>query len=323
MLFQQKMDKRAYTRVGLWIIFGLSTLGYLLGYLGNLSWSLDLLAHFRMLYCTTMAACVSVAWLMRYWRTGLSMLAICIIPITGLWPYVIDWSQPGQDWKLHILHHNLNHVTADKQAFLQHLNASEADLVFIQEYDAALAEILDQGLEHHEVMLAQPRHDAFGIAVLRHKQSKLPQETRFEWLPSPSSQAQVSAIAVSTRMSDSELTILSLHALPPISESYAATRDQQISDAGLWLSQRQGDKVLVGDLNATPWCAPFRKLKEMGFLDTAVGRGWKPTWPASLGPFGIPIDHCLVSSDRLISQRELGPSFDSDHRSVSIYLRHH
>ena len=54
--------------------------------------------------------------------------------------------------------------------------------------------------------------------------------------------------------------------------------------------------------------------------DGRRGFGIKATWPSILGPFGIPIDHCLVSDDVIVEDFRLGPSAGSDHRAVVVDL---
>lgn len=72
--------------------------------------------------------------------------------------------------------------------------------------------------------------------------------------------------------------------------------------------------VLAGDLNATPWSAAYRRLTESaGF----AGRSWSPaSWPVWLGPFGVPIDHVLVTPPARVLSLESGPRSGSDHRPV-------
>jgi endonuclease/exonuclease/phosphatase (EEP) superfamily protein YafD len=79
---------------------------------------------------------------------------------------------------------------------------------------------------------------------------------------------------------------------------------------------------VVGDLNVTPWSPTFRDLLQApGLVDTARGRGLRGTWPVCLPGMRIPIDHCLVSGDLQVLDRQVGPGVGSDHFPVMADLQ--
>jgi endonuclease/exonuclease/phosphatase (EEP) superfamily protein YafD len=77
---------------------------------------------------------------------------------------------------------------------------------------------------------------------------------------------------------------------------------------------------VVGDLNASPWSHSFRSLADSDLINSLNGFGLQASWPAVLGPFGVPIDHLLHSAELTTVSREIGPSLGSEHRSVFITL---
>lgn len=52
-----------------------------------------------------------------------------------------------------------------------------------------------------------------------------------------------------------------------------------------------GPLVVLGDFNAAPWSRSMARLLRETGLD--VSRGTPATWPAVVGPLGVPIDHVL------------------------------
>ena len=77
--------------------------------------------------------------------------------------------------------------------------------------------------------------------------------------------------------------------------------------------------LLLGDLNATPWSHPFKRLlQETGLIDGSRGMGYQPTWPAGVLPLLIPIDHCLHSQELRVVHKEVGPMVGSDHYPVIV-----
>ena len=75
-----------------------------------------------------------------------------------------------------------------------------------------------------------------------------------------------------------------------------------------------GPKILLGDLNITPWSYFFgRLLRTANLRDPSVGIGFKTTWPVGQILLRIPIDHCLVSPEIAVEDRRVGTDVGSDH----------
>ncbi|ETX15954.1 hypothetical protein OCH239_12030 [Roseivivax halodurans JCM 10272] len=78
---------------------------------------------------------------------------------------------------------------------------------------------------------------------------------------------------------------------------------------------RQRPLLVVGDFNAAPWSRRVRSFEETHGLrhpPRPVG-----TWPASLGNFGVPIDHMLVRRGvRFAWQKAWGGHLGSNHRGL-------
>jgi endonuclease/exonuclease/phosphatase (EEP) superfamily protein YafD len=117
------------------------------------------------------------------------------------------------------------------------------------------------------------------------------------------------------------LWILALHPPPPMDRTWAWYRDRQLARASTLARDAQGAKVIVGDLNVTPW-SPYYKtlLRNSGLRDARRGFGLWPTWPTWLpASLGIPIDHCLVDGVDVLDFRT-GAATGSDHRPIVIDL---
>jgi endonuclease/exonuclease/phosphatase family metal-dependent hydrolase len=92
--------------------------------------------------------------------------------------------------------------------------------------------------------------------------------------------------------------------------------------AALGLPPGPGRKLLVGDLNATPWQPAFRKLTKVGWRDAAdvVGQGMRPTWPAWSPVPVAPIDHVLVSGGLGVTAADTTTLAGTDHRALVVTL---
>jgi endonuclease/exonuclease/phosphatase (EEP) superfamily protein YafD len=56
-------------------------------------------------------------------------------------------------------------------------------------------------------------------------------------------------------------------------------------------------------------------------MDSRKGFGLQATWPASLGMFGITLDHFLVTEDWKVAERKVLEDIGSDHAPIYIQLK--
>ncbi len=118
------------------------------------------------------------------------------------------------------------------------------------------------------------------------------------------------------------LRLFGVHASWPMTPPWAARRNHQ-----LVLLAREAHAstalplVIVGDLNVSPFSPHFRQLlADGGLWSAADGFGWQPTWPSSLLPAGIQIDHALVSGALTVQRFRRGDRDGSDHRPIVVDL---
>lgn len=118
-----------------------------------------------------------------------------------------------------------------------------------------------------------------------------------------------------------EVHVTGLHPLPPMTPALFAARDRVFAEAAAPPSLRArggGDdarRIVLGDLNATPWAAGMRAFERAG-LRRATGLA--PTWPAPLARLGlgIPIDQVLVGPGWRVREAGRGPAVGGDHLGV-------
>ncbi len=96
-------------------------------------------------------------------------------------------------------------------------------------------------------------------------------------------------------MSAREIEFLSLHPATPNRD--IGSRDREFENAVKHFSNRRGNIVVLGDLNATPYCPALKKLcRTLGLKNAREGHGIAGTFPVFF-PFWwlrLPIDHVLV-----------------------------
>jgi endonuclease/exonuclease/phosphatase (EEP) superfamily protein YafD len=80
-------------------------------------------------------------------------------------------------------------------------------------------------------------------------------------------------------------------------------------------------RVVIGDFNMTPWSSHFKLLPQaLGLKDSMEGVGVQGSYPEHFKPLMIPIDHCLVSPDIVVKERQILPSVGSDHYPLLLDL---
>ena len=121
-------------------------------------------------------------------------------------------------------------------------------------------------------------------------------------------------------MGETTVRLLGTHPLSPSTEERAGLRDAQLGFARDWSAESGGRRIVAGDLNATPWSLPFRRLLAGGGLQNSQrGYGLELTFPSNSSPIvQVPIDHVLYSEGFQVIDRRLGPSLGSDHLPVVV-----
>lgn len=117
------------------------------------------------------------------------------------------------------------------------------------------------------------------------------------------------------------LTLVALHTAAPEDRLTRANCNELIERVGEHVQELAGPVAVVGDFNATPWCAPvIRLLASTGlrfgpgarigtFPAERYGRRY-PTW------FVLPIDLVLAANKAAVTARRHGPLVGSDHWPV-------
>ncbi|MCP4093983.1 MAG: endonuclease/exonuclease/phosphatase family protein [Planctomycetes bacterium] len=154
---------------------------------------------------------------------------------------------------------------------------------------------------------AQPREDNFGMTIF----SKIPwSELQVLDLGGD----QVPSMLATFDNDGKPFHMLAVHFFPPMGKNGTRRRDEAFKQLPSAIADLPFETMVVGDLNATPWCYPFRRLlTESKLLDSTTGFGLQPTWPTDLKLMSIPIDHCLHTPGVRIVHREVGADVGSDH----------
>ena len=288
-----------------------------MGFLGRFWWLLDLTSHFRVQYAILLAAAALVMLLPRAYRFSLVFAGFSLINAATILPLYFGRSEAtapvGRTLRVMLI--NVNSANTNYAAVKETIGRYAPDLFLIEEANSAWLEGLQDMSASYPWMKAQPRSDNFGIALF----SKHPLD-HAEIVEI--GEAGVPSVMARVDVDGTVLTVLGTHPLPPGGSDYSRLRNDQLAALPGFLEAVETPVVLLGDLNATPWCWHFRRLlRRTGLRNSSRGWGVQPTWPVFSVLFRIPIDHLLHSPDLRVVQRAIGPDVGSDHYPVVVDLR--
>jgi len=189
---------------------------------------------------------------------------------------------------------------------------SDADVIAVSELDRELRNKLIKALPNypHSVLTTK----CGGIALFS-KQPFAFSQLRYS---GPKERPRILATVM---IGKREVLLLAAH--PFIPGEYLKWRNdeyRQWADEITEATSRTKPAILVGDLNCSAWSPYMRDfLEKAAMRDSSLGLGISPTWPADVLAL-IPIDHCLISKDFIVSKREVGPGYGSDHLPLSVTL---
>ena len=116
--------------------------------------------------------------------------------------------------------------------------------------------------------------------------------------------------------------VVAAHVSPPIPGTSAARWRRDLM--ALTNAAAAGDRprLVIGDLNATPWHAPFRRLTAQGLHDAAdvLGHGLRNTWPAWAPAPLTSLDHVLLGGPVDVSSVDTLTIDGTDHRALVVSL---
>jgi endonuclease/exonuclease/phosphatase (EEP) superfamily protein YafD len=282
---------------------------------------LELMVHFSFHALVATLVVIPILWFTKHHRTAVvcSFVGACLIVLVQPW-YFIPIPRSSKPEALRVLSWNVYAANDEFDAVVEVIRQSNPDVLVIVEVRPDLLERAPWIKEQYPEFEVIPNWGGAGIGVfcrgddpqysvefeVRHFGSRL-MPSIVATLASPDGTRHVDLIAT--------------HTYSPTPPYRATLRDKQLGKFLEWSQKQTNPQCLVGDLNTTPWTRSFWELERAGFRDSRHGAGNCASWPAWLGPAGIPIDHALTRGDCTITERKvLSANAGSDHRPIEFKL---
>ena len=292
----------------------------LASFAGRWVWWLDVLANFRAQYVVALVLFAMALLASRWRKIGYGVLAASLVNLAVVAPLYLG--SPGSASpdlpSIRVLNFNLLSTNESYAAVVEYIEAANADLVFLHEASRPWEAAIESAGLGYEII--RPRSDdlIFGTLALV--------KDDVEAVSYGFAQTNPRAVALTYHPDDwpVSVNVLSTHPLAPTSRERADLRDAQLDFAGDWAGSADGAYFVVGDFNATPWSAPFRRMVATGRLrNSQIGFGLQPSFPSTSGVLlRVPIDHLLHSDDLVVTDRRLGPDLGSDHFVLIVDLQY-
>lgn len=313
----------ALTRIAQVLIVG-AALVYLAGRFGHLHWLADLCAHFVTHMAALTFGCTIILVLAKKPRWSIGAAVLLVTELLVLAPYLVGGDlraeAPKQGHRIRILQFNISEPNSNWPKFFDwlHPRVDAFDVIVFLEYAPSWHLAVGKLEEKYPAHLEVARMDSSGIAVY----SRLPGSRLVLRHLGPS---RMPAVELRARLGEQALTLIAAHTNPPLGERQSELRNVQLDELAEWIvNAPPGHKILLGDLNVTPFSPWFSHLREASALaDAQVGLGLLPTWVPGPVPtsIGLPIDHTLISNGLSVLSRACGERFGSDHCPVTTELR--
>jgi endonuclease/exonuclease/phosphatase (EEP) superfamily protein YafD len=288
----------------------------LAGFLGRWWWVLDLAANLRWHLALAAGVVTALAAVTgRWWPAAFALLSTAVNTSVVL-PFLLPASpaDPAPATEvLELTFLNVKNRAADVDALAEHLRGRNDDVVILAATTSSWGDALDEADIGLTTVMGPDFVSGLELTVLV-RDPDVVVEVRQR-----TPEARSAYVAIDVALDGRPVRILGTHPVSPLTPSRAARRDAHLEWLAGQIAGISEPVVLLGDLNLTPWSAHFEPfLADAGLRDPRRVQGLRPTWPAPVGPFGIPIDHALHSPEVETVGWQLGPSFGSDHRSVHV-----
>lgn len=212
-----------------------------------------------------------------------------------------------QGHPLKILQANVLMRNMDTAKLKSLVEKEKPDLIVACEVNGKFALMFRDLQNEYPHQLLEPRDDRYGMAVL----SRTPFASH-EYL----SFAGKASLSMAFRLhhDGAEIEFLSMH--PETPNKNIRARNHEFAMAVKHFGQRRENIVVLGDLNATPYCYAYKKLvKALGLRNAREGQGLCGTFPVFLPTplLHLPIDHVLAGANLQVRSFRRGPDIGSDH----------
>jgi endonuclease/exonuclease/phosphatase (EEP) superfamily protein YafD len=297
-------------------VLGVSLLS-VAGFFGTWHTYLDWTAHFKPHYLVVSLLGLVTAVSLQLWPWAVGALVVFVLNLAVVLPQYLPPPSPPSTQAglpLKVLYANVQYTNTRYAAFLALIHAERPHVVIAQETNEPWLTHLDKLRAQFPHAITIPRRGGLGLAFY----SRLPL-AHSEVLAL--GQQQRPGLLTHLMLGGRVVALCTVHPRAPLRRFGIGPRNEQLRAAAAILQTVPPPKLLIGDLNTSPWSPAYRRVVQAtGLRDARQGFGLLPTWPADWPWLALPIDHCLVSTELTVVQMRTGPPIGSDHLPLIVEL---
>jgi endonuclease/exonuclease/phosphatase (EEP) superfamily protein YafD len=285
-------------------------------------WVAELLANLPIQHALLFAVLLVAAGLLRHrGLTGLAALGLLVnLAISAPVLIAIQRGDAGPATgapTVDVTFFNAKYGTGSLQ-MIEYLRERDDDVVVLSLVSGGVADQIDMVAGGDLTVRAGPGRGRDGdltmIALVRDPDATVT-------VHRPTDDPRDAVIEVTVDLDGQPVRVLATHPVSPLTPTRAAQRNRTLERIAAHALTGNEPIVVMGDLNATPWSPYLQELLATAdLIDSQVGHGMQPSFPASRGWLGLAIDHVLHGPELRTVERQLGPAFGSDHRMLHARL---
>ncbi len=284
-----------------------------LAFLDRFNWLPFLLNQFRIQYLWLGVVCLVWCGLRRDKR----VFAMCAVSLfmnalaTGLQPFYLPSPviSSANSTKLRLLEMNVEYINRRHADAAELIEKTNPDVIVIEELTPLWLNALSPVLKEYPHQRIAPREDTYGNGVFSRIPIRESSTKEFGERKHP-------LIKVDLDIGNQIVSVVHTHLQGPVSPRYYKMHLDDVAGVREFLQGSGENVILCGDMNSASWCYPLSGVvSDAKLLDTRLGRGIQLSWPTSKKTFLplLPIDNCFVRGNVRVLDRNIGPSFGSDH----------
>jgi endonuclease/exonuclease/phosphatase (EEP) superfamily protein YafD len=271
---------------------------------------IDLASHFMAQYALGALALLLLGFLFKAPKPVLAMLCL-VLCVSGytLLPYLPSTKASPDSETLKIIQVNVLFINKDPARLKALIETEQPDIVVSSETPPVFAEMFATLKADYPWQDLHPqRGNPRGLGVISKRKLGNAERIHFDHKGVPS---QVFTVTVGGQ----DINFVSIHPFTP-TENIERRDNEFRLIAARYKKDPVKNLVILGDFNATPYCAAYKQLvKDLNLANARDGFGVYPSWPTFLPTsfLRVPIDHVLVSHGIAVHNFRTGPVIGSDH----------
>ncbi len=219
-------------------------------------------------------------------------------------PYFKSYKIQKHKNTLKIFHTNVEKKNKNYNLLLNEIEKLKPEIIILQEIDETWILNISNILKNYPKHKYLTREDAFGIGIF----SKIELDNSEIFY----SEENFPILKANFIFQNKKINLISFHPTAP--KNFKKFQDRiKLLDEVSKISSSLETKIIIGDLNLTPFSYMFEDFLINSNLNYQKEFGLIKTYPSNFSFLAIPIDHCLTSFNLEITNLEKGNSIGSDH----------